>query len=315
MNYFCFPNLSGCYKITSAIDLKVYVGSSKCIRKRAKEHFKLLAINKHSNPHLQNAYNKYGERNFKFEVITLCDANVRFDLEQKIINDYLSRKISIYNIHKSVSYNTDNRNIRPFFRIKRYGKDNAMFGKTKSKESRLATSEGLKKRWKDPEFRKIIMEKRKNNANYNKPMSKETCDRLHSQRIAKCIKVSATNILTGEYILAESGTKLSRIIGVSRKAIESRVNPDHKNFTNSIVKGCWIIQRADGIKYEKKANNKVMAININTKEVIYESSSAKLALAIGCSENQILTRINKSARDFTESLIKNEWRASKCPPA
>ena len=56
---------SGIYKIT--INDKVYVGLSVDIMKRIIYHKSLLRNNRHSNNHLQSAYNKY--KNFDWEVL------------------------------------------------------------------------------------------------------------------------------------------------------------------------------------------------------------------------------------------------------
>jgi group I intron endonuclease len=61
----------GIYKIENKINGKIYIGSSKHIEERFKEHKGLLKNNKHHSKHLQNAWNKYGEENFKFEVLEL----------------------------------------------------------------------------------------------------------------------------------------------------------------------------------------------------------------------------------------------------
>lgn len=54
----------GLYKIVNKATGHCYVGQSQRCKKRIKEHFRLLRWNKHTNPHLQNAYNKYGAKNF-----------------------------------------------------------------------------------------------------------------------------------------------------------------------------------------------------------------------------------------------------------
>lgn len=59
----------GIYQIVNLIDGKKYVGSSKNLYNRKAKHFYNLKNNKHGNCHLQNAFNKYGEDNFSFEVI------------------------------------------------------------------------------------------------------------------------------------------------------------------------------------------------------------------------------------------------------
>jgi group I intron endonuclease len=50
----------------------VYVGSSKRIPRRWKEHKRELRKGVHDNTKLQNAWNKYGESVFEFEVIAYC---------------------------------------------------------------------------------------------------------------------------------------------------------------------------------------------------------------------------------------------------
>jgi len=60
--------LSGIYKII-CINNKFYIGSSNNINRRLKEHIRLLNKNKHNNLRLQKAWNEYGKKNFKFEII------------------------------------------------------------------------------------------------------------------------------------------------------------------------------------------------------------------------------------------------------
>lgn len=60
---------SGIYKIICLKNNKFYIGSSLNIDRRLKAHKKLLNQNKHTNKYLQNSWNKYGEQNFKFEII------------------------------------------------------------------------------------------------------------------------------------------------------------------------------------------------------------------------------------------------------
>jgi group I intron endonuclease len=59
----------GIYKITNIVTNKLYVGSSIDIKRRKYEHIRLLKNNKHNNIHLQNAYNKYGILNLKWEIL------------------------------------------------------------------------------------------------------------------------------------------------------------------------------------------------------------------------------------------------------
>lgn len=74
-----------------------YIGSSSKLRKRALEHRADLRRRRHPNKHLQNAWNKYGEDNFKFGTIELCEKQDLIVREQY----WLDRLKPKYNINKS----------------------------------------------------------------------------------------------------------------------------------------------------------------------------------------------------------------------
>lgn len=64
---------TGIYTITNIIDNKIYVGSARTtFKKRKNHHFHHLRKGTHGNRHLQNAWNKYGESSFKFEILEEC---------------------------------------------------------------------------------------------------------------------------------------------------------------------------------------------------------------------------------------------------
>lgn len=63
------PAAPGIYKITCTANKKIYVGSAVNLHKRCNAHFNALRQHKHKNPHLQNAWNKYGEQSFTFSIL------------------------------------------------------------------------------------------------------------------------------------------------------------------------------------------------------------------------------------------------------
>lgn len=64
---------TGVYAIRNTANEKIYVGSSKSIQHRWEHnHLPMLKSNTHFNAHLQNAWNKYGEKSFVLEVLELC---------------------------------------------------------------------------------------------------------------------------------------------------------------------------------------------------------------------------------------------------
>jgi group I intron endonuclease len=86
--------ISGIYSIVNIINQKVYIGSSKDVLRRIRDHKRNLNSNKHTNTHLQNSWNKYKETNFIFSIIEKCvnDRNVLMSIEQKYIDYFLDRK-------------------------------------------------------------------------------------------------------------------------------------------------------------------------------------------------------------------------------
>lgn len=64
---------SGVYQIMNRQNYHMYVGSTVNFNSRWNDHKKLLRKGKHSNIHLQNAWNKYGESSFDFSIIEYVD--------------------------------------------------------------------------------------------------------------------------------------------------------------------------------------------------------------------------------------------------
>jgi group I intron endonuclease len=93
-------DVCGLYKLVNKATGQCYVGQSQRCKKRIKEHFRLLRHNKHTNPHLQNAYNKYGAENFYGEIeAEIEDLNELDTLETAFIRgDAWFEEPTVYNI-------------------------------------------------------------------------------------------------------------------------------------------------------------------------------------------------------------------------
>lgn len=78
----------GIYSITNIINRKRYIGQSINIEKRWSDHKCALRNNRHPNTYLQNAWNKYGESSFCFEVLTECSIDELDNNEIKYIQIY-----------------------------------------------------------------------------------------------------------------------------------------------------------------------------------------------------------------------------------
>ena len=72
-------DVCGLYKIVNMVTQQCYVGQSQNVKKRLSEHFRLLKFGKHTNRHLQNAYNKYGADAFKGEIEIECQSLEELD--------------------------------------------------------------------------------------------------------------------------------------------------------------------------------------------------------------------------------------------
>jgi group I intron endonuclease len=107
----------GIYRIKNKINGKCYYGSSKNIEKRWKTHLNQLRNKKHINCILQNAWNKYGENNFIFEVVEECNTETLFEIEQGYIDSLGGYNIGLRasggdNISKNPNKNRIVENIR-----------------------------------------------------------------------------------------------------------------------------------------------------------------------------------------------------------
>lgn len=103
-----FTKGAGVYKLLNLVTGMIYIGSTRSVYTRFRTHKNNLRRNNHENPHLQNAWNKYREENFEFEVLEECSEDQCINKEQHYLDtllsaqDYLNK---INNRFKEVGYN------------------------------------------------------------------------------------------------------------------------------------------------------------------------------------------------------------------
>jgi len=96
---------TGIYEIVNVINGKRYLGSSENIEYRWRKHRSKLKSGTHCNTILQNAYNKYGVENFKYNIVLEIEIESLLTKEQW----YLDNTRCEYNVCKTVSSVMKNR--------------------------------------------------------------------------------------------------------------------------------------------------------------------------------------------------------------
>lgn len=147
---------AGIYRIRNLTNNKSYIGSSINIEKRWKEHRRHLKSNVHRNPHLQHAFNTYGEASFEFTILKYCAPikTLLLSLEQETLNNYWDGCKNCYNVCPTAGSNLGHRwteqqkkalreSVKYSARCKQ-GSDHPFFGKHHSAEARAKISANCK---------------------------------------------------------------------------------------------------------------------------------------------------------------------------
>ena len=131
---------SGIYSIDNIVNGKSYIGSSNDIRYRWNRHLKLLHNNCHNNHHLQKSYNKYGEKNFSFQILEEVPQNKLKTIEQQYLDVIRVIPFWYYNINYDadrINYTSEVlKKMSDVKKGKHIGKDNPFYGKKHSKETK-----------------------------------------------------------------------------------------------------------------------------------------------------------------------------------
>ena len=125
---------SGIYKIENVVNSKKYIGSTVDSRKRWNRHQHELRKGKCRSLKLQKAWDKYGEKSFKFSMLLYCDKKKLIFYEQRAL-DRCDVVGSEYNIQRNAF---------------------SSLGHTHSKEVRAKISAGMKGRKLSDEHRRFL---------------------------------------------------------------------------------------------------------------------------------------------------------------
>lgn len=189
--------MSVIYKIQNLCNGNIYVGSALNYPQRRKNHLSKLKNHKHHSQYLQNAWNKYGEQNFIFEILEYCIKENLIEREQYYI-DTLNPKYNICRIagsrlgmvHSEETKNKISENCK------------GMLGKFHSEK----TKEKMRETWNrknslNPPRERNIKIKKKNKAR-NEPKKRTSLAEDHKKRISESLSGEKSNkaILTWEKV-------------------------------------------------------------------------------------------------------------------
>lgn len=130
------------YRIRNIVSGKFYVGSTINMKERTRTHRNKLRTGKHHTPHLQAAWNKYGEECFIFEVVEqIVDISTLQDAEDRWLLQYVGHPMC---------YNAGLRSGAPWRGAPK--ESHPMYGKPRDARTRRAISKGVKSKYTDPEY-------------------------------------------------------------------------------------------------------------------------------------------------------------------
>jgi hypothetical protein len=178
----------GVYQILNTANNKCYIGSSAAIKIRWSEHKNTLRANKNQSVKLQRAWNKYGEESFQFIILEVVDGDKEelYKKEQFYMDKFNSIKNG-YNVRPSAASNLGYRHTKKAkekMSKGRMGKNNPMYGKIVSEETRLKHSIIHRRENLSQETLEKMSKATsgKNNANYGKTPSEDTRKKMSEAR-------------------------------------------------------------------------------------------------------------------------------------
>jgi len=209
--------ICGIYKITNLINWKMLIGQSINIYKRWACYRSQLKKGVYENPHLQRAWNQYGEGNFKFEIIFLCSPQDLNNEEVRFIELYKSNDSKIgYNLQSG------GKNFVRFSEEVKKRMSRAQKGKRLSLEHKLAISQTLMGHRQSEETKQKLsdLQKGKLHPNYGKHLSKETRQKIKianmgnqnclGRKLSRETRKKISNAHMGKTFSKESRIKMSK---------------------------------------------------------------------------------------------------------
>jgi hypothetical protein len=220
-------------KELSGVELP-YIGSSKNMLLRKKQHFSALNLDIHANWKLQNAWNKYSSSAFRFEIILECEEMDRFLLEElsiTLFDSYHNGYNLTPNVLNSINYR---------LKLSEKHKNNISLATKKRYESQIErdkTSKSIKQFWSENWDKVVTLEYRQRmkmlylKANLQDP-------EIINRRILALRKVASTQEHRNKLSIAAKGKKKSKehCIAISKGAKKKYEDPEERRKTSESLK-------------------------------------------------------------------------------
>ena len=259
---------TGIYKIKNTLNDMCYVGSSNHIERRKTEHIGKLRRNQHKNSYLQNAWNKYGEDNFLFEIIEECSEDNLLIREQfyidSIKNLYNNTKIAGGRFRAGYKRTDEQKkfmsNIRTGAVVSDETKEKLSklnIGKKHSEKTKNKISEISKTNWEKLEFRENISEKRR-----------ETWSDIgYKERIKKVIAITKD-----PEVCKKRAEKISNWM---------KNNPDKMKLRNDKIKKTYIVKNVETGEEMSILGSKQLFETLKITRMMFDYARKKDKLILG----------------------------------
>ena len=212
----------GVYYIRNIINEKMYIGSSVDIKRRISQHKSQLNHNRHYNPYLQNAWNKYGEDNFEFGILEEFCGD--FDELREIEADYIEyfqtcNRDTGYNMSLDTECFIPDDDYRKKMSEKYRGENNPFFGKHHTEESKQKIREAALMRTVTPQQLKGL-EFGRGTRSYTEETYKKLSEANRGERSssAKLKEIDVIDILN-RIKAGEKQTRIAEEYGVNNATI------------------------------------------------------------------------------------------------
>lgn len=210
------PPTAGIYRIVNTVNGKCYVGSSKNIRARYKQHKAQLYAGTHHSAKLRNSLKKHGVSAFEFEVVELCDEDQLLIREAHWMLVYNAVDCG-YNVRRDPSTNAGVvASLETRSKLSRLHKGRKMSATTRANMSRSCKGRDMS------EQVKISADRRR-----GKSLPKETRDRISSaltgvskspEHVARAAEAQRGKVVSIETRKKISEAQIGKVITEDQKA-------------------------------------------------------------------------------------------------